>query len=566
MFALDAVTGRPVASFGEDGSIDLRTGLPERAQKLQATATSPGVVYNDLLIVGARHAEVHPSAPGYIRAFDVRTGALVWNFHTVPHPGEPGYETWPADAWQRSGGANCWAGMALDRERGIVFVPTGSAAYDFYGGDRAGANLYANSLLALDAATGERKWHFQTVHHDLWDRDLPAPPNLFTFMRDGEQIPAVAQITKSAHVFVFNRETGEALHPIEERPFPASDLPGEYTHPTQPVPVRPPAFSRQIFTEDDVTDLSEASHAAVLERLKRARSGGQFVPPSREGTIIFPGFDGGGEWGGAAVDPAGILYVNASEMPWILQMVDLTELRDGAARRSRMLYAQHCLYCHGVQRQGDPAGEYPPLVDLARRMTREDIRTMLREGKGKMPPFEYLPEGRLEELISFVLAPITPPASPPSGEHFDSMPELGNTGYNRFLDPDGYPAVKPPWGTLTAIELSRGEITWQRVLGELPELTARGIPPTGTENYGGPIVTAGGVLFIAATRDEKFRAFNTENGELLWETSLPAGGYATPATYSVAGRQYVVIAAGGGKMGTKPGDAYVAYALPESPR
>jgi len=565
IYALDAATGTLVESFGEGGSIDLRTGLPERAQKLQATATTPGVIYKNLMVVSARMAEAHPAAPGDIRAFDVRTGALVWAFHTIPHPGEPGHETWPSDAWQNFGGANNWAGMALDGARGLVFVPTGSAAYDFYGGDRPGANLYANSLIALDANTGAYKWHFQTVHHDLWDRDLPAPPNLFTFTRDGEKIPAVAQITKSAHVFVFNRETGEALHPIEELPFPASDLPGEYTHPTQPLPVRPPAFSRQIMTEADITTISESAHAAVLDRFKRARSGGQFVPPSREGTIIFPGFDGGGEWGGAAVDPNGIMYVNASEMPWILQMVDLSEQSSGATRGARMLYARHCLYCHGTNRQGDSAGEYPPLLDLDRKMKREDIKALLRDGKGKMPSFQHLPEGQVEELITYILSPVAPPATPQRSEE-GVPPQFGHTGYNRFLDPEGYPAVKPPWGLLTAIDLNKGEFKWQRSLGEFPALTARGIPPTGTENYGGPVVTAGGLLFIAATQDEKIRAFDTDTGDVLWEAQLPAGGYATPATYATDGRQYVVIAAGGGKMGTKSGDAYVAFALPETGR
>jgi len=566
LYALDAGTGKPVVGFGEKGSIDLRTGLPDWAQQLYAVITTPGVVYKDTIIVGVRMNEAHPSAPGDVRAFDVRTGALRWSFHTIPHPGEPGYETWPADAWEHFGGANAWAGMALDAERGIVYVPTGSAAYDFFGADRPGANLYANSLIALDAATGERKWHFQTVHHDLWDRDLPAPPNLLTLVRDGKQIPAVAQITKSAFVFVFNRETGEALHPIEERSFPPSDLPGETAWATQPIPLRPPSFGRQSMTEADVTDISETSHAAVLDRLKRARSAGQFVPPSREGSIVFPGFDGGGEWGGAAVDPDGVMYVNASEMPWILQMVDLAEQGGGGGTRSaRMLYARHCLYCHGTQRQGDPAGEYPALIDLERRMNADAVHALLRDGKGKMPSFLQLPEGQVDELIAYLFSPVQPfvPAAP-TGEK--AAPQFSHTGYNRFLDPEGYPAVKPPWGTLTAIDLNRGEIKWQRTLGEFAALTARGIPATGTENYGGPVVTAGGVIFIAATQDEKIRAFAKDTGDPLWEAALPAGGYATPATYSVDGRQYIVVAAGGGKMGTKSGDAYVAFALPEGAR
>jgi quinoprotein glucose dehydrogenase len=321
-------------------------------------------------------------------------------------------------------------------------------------------------------------------------------------------------------------------------------------------------------TEADVTNLSEASHAAVLDRFKRARSAGQFVPPSREGTIILPGFDGGGEWGGAAVDPSGVMYVNASEMPWILQMVDLAEQgADGGSRSARMLYARHCLYCHGVQRQGDPLGEYPPLLNFDRRMTRDAARALLRDGKGKMPAFQHLPENQVDALISFLFDPAAEiDAASPGDSAQDAGPQFGHTGYNRFLDPDGYPAIAPPWGTLTAIDLHRGEIKWQRVLGELPELTARGLPPTGTENYGGPVVTGGGLIFIAATKDEKFRAFDTATGHLLWETSLPAGGYATPTAYSVDGRQFVVVAAGGGKMGTKSGDSYVAFALPDGVR
>ena len=448
--------------------------------------------------------------------------------------------------------------MTVDRGRGIVYIPTGSAAPDFYGGERTGENLFANTLLALDARFGERVWHYQIVRHDLWDRDLPAPPNLVTVTHHGERRDAVAQITKSAHVFLFDRDTGEPLFPIEERPVPASDLSGEAAWPTQPVPTAPPPFSRQVFTERDVTDISPEAYASAFERLVRVRSAGQFVPPNREGTMILPGYDGGGEWGGAAVDPNGIMFINASEMPFILTMVEL----DAGGERSpgQTVYANECLYCHGTDLQGDPLGAYPSLVDATATLSRAAMARIVTNGAGFMPSHQHLSDRELDALLDFLSGE---DASTPASDAPAPAASYTSAGYIRFLDADGNPAIKPPWGTLTAIDLNAGTIGWQVTLGELEELTARGIPPTGTENYGGPVVTAGGVLFIAATKDEKFRAFATDTGALLWETPLPAGGYATPATYAVDGRQYVVIAAGGGKMGTRSGDSYVAFALPQ---
>ncbi len=495
----------------------------------------------------------------------MRTGEIVWTFHTIPHPGEYGYDTWPADAYERIGGANAWSGLSLDTQRGIVFLPTGSAAFDFWGGNRTGQNLFANSILALNAETGERIWHFQIVHHDLWDRDLPAAPNLVTVEHDGRRIDAVAQITKSGHVFLLDRETGEPLFPVEERPFPASDLKGEETWPTQPIPTKPPPFARQRFDEADITDLSPAAHAYVLERFRAARSDGQFVPPSTQGTMIYPGLDGG-EWGGAAVDPTtGMLYVNSNEMPWILTMVELNP--QGASSGSG-LYGLYCAGCHGANREGNADQTYPALTDLAVRLPEESVTQWIERGKGFMPSFGFLSQAERDALMAFLFGREEPdpahgaPADNRMGRAFAGSP-YGHTGYNRFLDQDGYPAVKPPWGTLNAINLNTGEIEWTVPLGEFPELTARGIAPTGTENYGGPVVTAGGLLFIGASKDETFRAFDKDTGAILWQTHLPAGGYATPATYAVGGKQYVVIAAGGGKMGTKSGDAYVAFALPD---
>jgi quinoprotein glucose dehydrogenase len=565
LYALAAKTGRPITTFGQGGSISLKEGLGERAQRLYVLSNTPGAIYRDLLIIGTRVSEgPGESAPGHIRAFDVRSGALRWTFKTIPHPGEPGHETWPADAYTRIGGANSWTGITVDDARGLVFVPTGSAAFDFWGGNRQGQNLYANSLLALDAATGARRWHYQFVRHDLWDRDPPAAPVLVTVTHNGRRIDAVAQTTKSGHVFVFNRETGESLFPIEERQVPASDLEGEQAWPTQPLPLKPRPFARQQFTEAEVTDASPEAREAVLARLRTVRSGGQFVPPSTQGTVIFPGFDGGAEWGGAAWDQsASLLYVNSNEMPWILSMVKIDSTRESTDfARGRRTYQLNCTACHGVDRDGDPTRTYPSLVNLPKKMPRAEAEKIITGGKALMPAFPLFSAQERRELLAYLYND-KPTASSRIDEPMVAGIPYTHTGYNRFLDPDGLPAVKPPWGTMNAINLNTGDIAWQVPLGEEPKMVARGRRNTGTENYGGPVVTAGGLIFIGATRDEKFRALDAGNGKVLWETTLPAGGYATPATYAIDGRQFVVIAAGGGKMGTKSGDAYVAFALPQ---
>lgn len=569
LHALDAATGQLATDFGEGGRIDLSENLGRDARGLNLFVNTPGVIFRDLIIMGMRVGEgPAPAAPGHIRAYDVRSGRLVWTFRTVPQPGEPGYETWPPDAWQRAGGANVWAGMTVDEERGMVFCPTGSASFDFWGGDRVGDNLYANCLLALDAATGRRIWHYQFVRHDLWDRDLPAPPTLVTVRREGRDIPAVAQPTKSGHVFVFHRETGEPLFPIVEDIAPSSDLVGEVTAPTQPRPLKPEPFARQIFSADQITQRTPEAYRAVLERFIRLRPHAPWVPPSKEGTVIFPGFDGAAEWGGAAADPEGILYVNSNEMPWILTMIDM---RDGGGSLGRHVYLQNCTGCHGADLRGNAAANIPSLVDVGSRLTRDQMADVILRGRGVMPAWGFLSAKERGAVVDFLrgeaekdgtLVSMSLPGAP-AAERPAGSPPYTHTGYNRFLDPDGYPAVKPPWGTLNAIDLNTGEYLWRVPLGEYPELIAQGIPPTGTENYGGPVVTAGGLVFIAASRDEYIRAFDRRNGRELWRARLPAAGYATPAVYSVGGRPFVVITCGGGKSGTPSGDAFVAFSLPK---
>ena len=658
LYCLDAATGKPISSFGESGRIDLRKDLRDDYEKQSIALTSPGVIYKDLIIVGGRNPETHPAPPGDIRAFDVRTGKLRWSFHTIPHPGEPGYETWPQEAWKTAGAANNWAGMSLDAEHGIVYVPTGSAVMDFFGGDRVGNDLYANCLLALDANTGKRLWHFQGVHHDVWDRDFPSPPALVTLKREGKTVEALAQTTKQGYLYLFNRITGEPLFPIHEHAYPASTVPGEVTSPTQPLPDWPEPFARQRLTADMLTSRTPEMHAWAVKAFQDIRSDGQFLPfVVDKQTVVFPGFDGGAEWGGPAVDPVSkVLYVNANEMAWL---GGLTPVQQGGSPGERV-YRNQCAVCHGLNRTGSPPS-FPSLVDVEKRLPEAKIVAAIRQGTGRMPSFPNIEEPRLADLLNYLrtsgsAAPAAGDgkelASIPAqngeettadpaglavyqahcaichGDHREGIPsfpmliglsgrlsveqtkdmihkgkgrmpampgvqgpeleallrylgmemnaemetaakkndppEYNFTGYRKFLDPEGYPAFVPPWGTLSAIDLKTGNYLWKVPLGEYPDLARQGVKNTGSENYGGPVVTAGGVLFIGATvYDRRFRAFDTATGKLLWETELPFAGVATPATYMVDGRQYVVIAASGGRDPKSPvGGAYVAFALP----
>ncbi len=565
LIAIDAHTGKRINAFAKAGRIDMLQGLGRDPNGISVSLSTPGAVIGDVIVIGSTG-----NAPGHIRGYDVRSGKLRWIFHTIPQPGEPGYETWPKDAWKTANGANNWAGMAVDPERGLVFVPLASGGMgdkDFYGADRPGDNLFANALVALDARTGKRVWHFQTVRHDIWDRDLPTAPTLITVRRGGKVIDAIAQITKSGLVYILDRATGTSLYPIAERRGFATDMPGETTAPTQPVPTIPAPFARQHLTTDLLTKRTPEAHAAVSKAFAKLRSRGPFDPPSRQGTIIFPGLDGGGEWGGAAFDPeTGLLYINANEMAWVLKLKPRPAALAGPGGKA--LYANNCAGCHGADLNGAPP-EIPALAHASDRLTAQEMQIIIQAGGGRMPAFKTLTLDQVNAIVQFVRTGRDIAAGPVSAGSKE-VSAVGDTapyifdGYHRFLDPDGYPAVAPPWGTLNAIDVNTGRYVWRRPFGAYPELAAKGLRNTGSENYGGGIVTKGGLLFIGATVfDNKFHAFDKRSGKLLWEATLPAAGNATPTTYLAGGRQFVVMPAGGGKNPRqKSGSTIVAFALP----
>lgn len=571
LYAVDARTGEPITTFGDAGRISLKTGLGPTASNKMVLSNTPGTVYGDLIIMPLRVAEDHRAALGHIQAFNIRTGELAWVFHTIPHPGEYGYDTWAKDTYLNKGigGANNWAGMAIDRERGILYVPTGSAAPDFYGGDRTGTNLFANTLLALNAGTGERIWHYQLVHHDILDMDLPAPPNLLTVTHEGKKIDAVAQVTKHGFVFLFDRETGEPLFPIEERPVPGSTIPGEQAWPTQPFPVKPAPFSRQEITDSIISPLAE-NRDELIGILKESGYSGPFTPLQEKGMPVFPGLSGGAIWGGAAVDPEGILYINSNEMARYMGIgPSASEEQLNAMGVGKRTYTLNCSPCHGADLKGHPESEYPSLVDIFNRKAYDDVSQLISSGKGMMPAFPSISPSEKAALLAFLDEGDSKMAD--SGNEpglvtesgSDDLPAYVVNRYMKFLDSKGYPAVSPPWGTLNAIDMNTGEYIWKIPFGEYPELMAKGLPVTGTESFGGPLVTEGGLLFIAATQDGKFRAYEKRTGKLIWETILPAAAFATPSTYEANGRQYIVLACGGGRFNTPKGDMYVAFALPK---
>ncbi len=578
LFAINASDGKSMASFGTNGSADLHAGLGDGLEtsidSLSVSASTPGVVYKNTLVLGSSVSESGDAAPGHVRGFDIVSGKLKWIFHTLPRPGEFGYDTWPKDAWKEIGAVNNWSGLVVDEKRGTVYFGTGSPASDFYGGNREGQNLFATCIMSLDAETGKMKWYYQTIHHDLWDRDHPCPPNLTTITRNGKSIDVVVQATKDGFVYVLDRENGESIFPVEEKPVPTNGLPGENPWPTQKYPLKPLPFSHQVFTEDDITNISPEAHAYILDQFQQFRSDNKFQPPNEKGTLLF-GYSGGAEWGGNAIDPDGILYQNANDDPWLLQMVDTASRNKEFASLSRghALYAINCAACHGEDRRGSGSA-FPNLTNIGEKRTFNEIKNIVKSGSGRMPAFHQLTDDERNAIVGFLMDPRagfirSQPASEhsedaPSGEEkkkeFGFKPAYVNKVWKRLTDEEGYPGIKPPWGTLNAIDLNTGDYLWRVPFGEYPELTKKGIPVTGTESYGGPVVTAGGLIFIGATKDEKFRAFDKKTGKILWEYQLPAGGFATPITYKVDGKQYVVIAAGGGRGGKATGN-YIAFAL-----
>jgi len=578
LFAVNAITGQPVTSFGVNGKVDLHEGLSINfdASKLSITATTPGIIYKNTLVMGSSLPEGGDAAPGYVRGFDVVSGKLKWVFHTIPLPGEPGYDTWPKDLYKKLGATNNWSGLVLDEKRGAVYFGTGSPASDFYGAIRAGKNLFSDCVMSLDAETGKMNWYFQTIHHDLWDRDIPSPPNLITVKHDGKMIDAVVQATKDGLVYVLDRDKGTSLFPIEERPVPTKGLPGEQPWPTQQYPVKPLPFDNQQFSDSDITNISPASHDYIKKIFDSTSHTNKFDPPSLMGTVLS-GYSGGAEWGGNAIDPDAVLYQNANHSPWILKMMsredqlkEIAKSKDGQG-----LYMANCASCHGADRKGN-GKEIPSLLQLDNRLQKEAIEHILLTGQGRMPSFQNTPELHRNAIINFLLN-IKPPANKVASEHADDLtvaPKNKNFPYqpayvpamwDKLRDQDDYPGIKPPWGTLNAIDLNTGDYLWRVPLGEYPELTKKGIPITGTESYGGPLVTAGGLVFIAATRDERIRAFDKKTGKVVWEYQLPAGGFATPITYMINGKQYLAIAVGGAR-GLKAGGMYMAFALPEKDR
>lgn len=561
LFALDPQTGQLLRNFGNAGSMHLGKGLDDMGTP-NVNYNTPGVVYKDLLIYG-----VSSNAPRGIQAMDVRTGKIRWQFHTAPRRGEPGYETWPAGYDRSNISANDWSGQSLDENRGIVYASTKTATPDVFGAARHGQNLFANSVIALDANTGKRLWHFQIVHHDLLDKDLPCAPVLLTVTHRGRKVDAVAQGTKHGLLFVFDRVTGEPLWPIEERPVPQSDLVGEQAWPTQPFPTKPVPLMRQYYGELDVSTISPEARALTLARIRLSPNFGPFPAPSLKETVMFPGFNGGMEWGGGAADPDGIYYVNINEIPWFLQVVETRHADGTPLAHGEREYRSLCAACHGLDRSANISIGFPSLRDIGLRRSRVEVERIVTQGAGMMPPFDRTRENQRGAIIDYLFNEA--PASDRREEtralqSTVAYPRYASAGFRKFVDSEGYPAIKPPWGTLNAVDLNTGDIKWKVPLGEYSKLTARGIPPTGTENYGGPIVTAGGLIFIAATADDMIRAFDKDTGKILWQAQLPFGGIATPSTYVVKGRQFVVISAGGSRWGGPVGGSLVAFALPES--
>lgn len=579
IYAIDAADGTAIKEFGYNGRIDLRQNLDNTPPTISYSLSTPAVVYKDMLVIGGRVSENTPSAPGDERAFDVHTGKLRWVFHTIPTPGEPGAETWPPNPREAlMGGANAWAGSIIDTARGIVFIATGSAGDDFYGVRRPGNNLFANCVLALNANTGKLLWYFQATHHDLWDSDFAAPPVLLTVNSHGKRVDAVAATNKFGFVYIFDRVTGKSLFPIIETKVPASTVPGEMASPTQPIPTLPKPLAKQTLARDEVTNRTPEMRAWAQQQWDTLLGPTQIFTPLSIGkdTLISPGWKGGVEWGGLSVDPQkGVLFANVNNVYSLGSLADASTYRQ--AGQGERVYRQQCQVCHGAEMKGAPPA-IPSLIDVGKRLQNEDIAGVIQKGRGAMPGFTGLQGPAVANLIAYLTtgkdAPNAGGQQRPGGGGGGLQNAIPNpftfTGYRYFNDPEGYNAGGYPWGTLNAIDMNTGKYLWTVPFGEHTELAEKGLTDTGAGSHGGTFLTSTGVLFAGGSEyDLKFRAFDSATGKILWTGALPGHGNATPATFAVNGKQYVVIAAnpaerGGGGRGaaTGPGATYVVFALP----
>ena len=607
---IDAETGKSILTFGTDGFVDLRVGLDRPLSDIfRIQAASPPKVYDNLILIGSATGENYMAPPGDLRAYDVQTGKLAWQFHTIPRPGEPGYDTWKAGAYKYIGGANVWGEISIDQKRGIAYFPTSSAKYEFFGGDRPGANLYTDCLLAINARTGKLIWYYQMIHHDIWDWDNVSAPQLLTVKHNGKDVDIVAEAGKTGFLYVFDRVTGKPLWPIVETPVPQTDLPGEITALTQPIPTIVPPFARQKFTAGDVSPyiLTDEERAALKARIAAAKNGPIFTPPGFGDTIQMPGNRGGSNWGTTSSNPGkGYFYVAGYDAPAILHMTEeapgapvVIATTSGAGNSGLELYSQNCAMCHGASRSGEVG---PSLININNRRTVDSIKSVIQNGQGQMPSFASLGDEKIDAIAQYVYSPDlkvvpmpglgtavrgrggasdTPAVSgenivgsggAPAGEAAPGA-RLGPSPYGAMAGlpyPSGVTAPKryytnwnvmptiisPPWTYLVAYDLNKGTIRWKVPLGDDPQLSPLGIFNTGIrQEQRGILATATGLIFVG-TSDGKLRVLDDATGKQIWSADMPGGNRAIPAMYEVDGRQYLVVSAT-----TRPGTGVGAGAL-----